>query len=99
MPEGTGKGDFTPVIAWLAPGGKRSEVVQRMLADRCELCGAEGVALQMHHIRKLADIDRPGRRPKGTWEKIMASRKRKSLAVCTDCHSAIHAGRYDGPRL
>jgi hypothetical protein len=98
-PEGTGKGDFTPVIAWLAPGGKRSEVVQRMLADRCELCGAEGVALQMHHIRKLADIDRPGRRPKGTWEKIMAARKRKSLAVCMDCHSAIHAGRYDGPRL
>jgi hypothetical protein len=97
-PEGIGQGEFTPVVAWWAPGGERSEVVQRMLADKCELCGAEGVSLQMHHIRKLADIDRPGRRPKATWEKIMAARKRKSLAVCASCHEGIHAGRYDGPR-
>ena len=50
-------------------------------------------------IRKLADIDKPGRRPKAGWEKIMSARKRKTLVVCEDCHRIIHAGRYDGPAL
>lgn len=49
----------------------------------------------MHHIRKLADIDRPGRRPRQPWEKIMAARRRKSIPVCGECHDDIHAGRYD----
>jgi hypothetical protein len=53
----------------------------------------------MHHIHKLSDIDRPGRRPKELWEKIMAARLRKKLPVCRDCHAQIHGGRYDGPRL
>lgn len=99
IPEGQVTGALCLGRLWFSPGGQRSEAVQRLLADRCELCGAEGRPLQMHHIRKLADIDRPGRRPKATWEKIMAARKRKSLAVCEECHHDIHAGRHDGPRL
>jgi hypothetical protein len=59
--------------------------------------GAEPV--QVHHIRQLADIDRPGRRPKEPWEKIMAARKRKTLVVCVPCHQQITHGRYDGPKL
>jgi group II intron reverse transcriptase/maturase len=98
-PEGLGTGDFRFAQAWWLPANPRSEAVQRLLAEKCELCGAEGVELRMHHIRKLADIDRPGRRPKARWAKIMAAMRRKSLAVCLDCHNAIHAGRYDGPRL
>jgi hypothetical protein len=38
----------------------RSEVVQRLLAEECELCGAEGNC-QVHHVRKLADLNQPGR--------------------------------------
>ena len=38
----------------------RSEVVQRLLAQKCELCGTEG-RCQVHHVRKLADLNRPGR--------------------------------------
>jgi hypothetical protein len=90
--------DSNPLEAWFYPASKRSEVVQRLLANRCEVCGAEG-PVQMHHIRKLADIDRPGRRPKENWEKIMSARRRKTLAVCKGCHNAIHAGRHDGPRI
>jgi predicted HNH restriction endonuclease len=55
--------------------------------------------VEVHHVRKLADIDRPGRRPKADLEKIMSARKRKTLVVCGRCHDDIHAGRYDGHSL
>ena len=35
----------------------RSEVVERLLADTCELCGATD-NIEVHHIRKLKDLDR-----------------------------------------
>jgi hypothetical protein len=98
IPEGMGSTDFRFEKAWFSPASRRSEVVQRLLAGKCELCGAER-PLQMHHIRRLADLDRPGRPPKAAWQRIMSARKRKTLAVCEDCHRAIHAGRYAGPSL
>jgi len=97
-PEGIGVVDLDTTRAWFKPGGKRSEAVLRLVVGRCELCEAKE-PLQAHHIRKLADIDRPGRRPKAPWEKIMAARKRKTLMVCKKCHGDIHAGRYDGSAL
>src|SRR5439155_9002412 len=99
VPEGMGVVDFRFESAWLKQASKRSEVVQRLLAGKCELCGIEGEPVQVHHIRKLADIDRPGRRPKTSWEWVMSARKRKTLVVCEDCHRIIHAGHYDGPAL
>jgi group II intron reverse transcriptase/maturase len=98
VPNGMGVTDFSLQLAWNAPGNKRSEVVQRLLAGKCELCGVENVPLEIHHIRRLADIDKPGRRPKPAWAKIMSARRRKTLAVCEGCHDDIHAGRYDGQR-
>jgi group II intron reverse transcriptase/maturase len=98
VPDGMGSADSTFEQTWFRFGDRHSEVVQRLLAGKCELCGAEG-PVQMHHIRKLADLDRAGRRPKAEWQKIMSARRRKTLAVCKECHNAIHAGRYDGPRL
>lgn len=67
----------------------RSEVVQRLLAQECELCGAMGNC-QVHHIRKLADLNRPGQKEKPAWVKRMAARRRKTLVVCQKCHEAIH---------
>jgi len=84
---------------WNSPTTKRAEVVQRLLAGECELCGRTDLPLAAHHIRKLADIDRPGRRPKADWEKIMAAMKRKTLMVCKPCHDKIHAGKHDGRKL
>lgn len=98
IPQGLLTEDTTFEQLWHKPATKRSEVVQRLLAGQCEICGAKGPC-EVHHIRKLADIDRPGRRPATTWQRIMATRKRKTLVVCQKCHDAIHAGRYDGRSL
>jgi len=69
-----------------------NELIGRLLAGRCELCGST-TRLEVHHIRKLADLNKPGRNEKPTWIKIMAKRRRKTLITCTVCHDNIHAGR------
>jgi len=77
----------------LAPLNKpgRTELIQRLLADECELCGSRE-NVQVHHIRKLADLKRPGRKDRPTWVQVMAARRRKTLVVCHQCHIAIHNG-------
>jgi hypothetical protein len=76
----------------------RSEVVERLLAETCELCGATD-DIEVHHIRKLQDLDRAGQPPTPRWVKLMATRQRKTLVVCQACHHHIQYGRYDGPAL
>jgi len=98
-PEGMGTTERSFETLWFSPGGSRSEVVQRMLVGKCELCGVTGEPTEVHHIRKLADIDRPGRRPKAPWERIMSARKRKTLVLCKPCHRKVTHGRYDGPAI
>jgi group II intron reverse transcriptase/maturase len=100
-PEGLGNNDFNFTVSWSIPGDHRTELVQRLLNAECELCGANGstICIQMHHVRALKDLDKPGRRVKALWMRIMSARKRKSLAVCTRCHNDIHAGRHNGPSL
>ena len=71
---------------------QRNELLQRLLAEECELCGAT-VDIQVHHVRALRDLKVKGRREKPLWMKTMAARKRKTLVVCQTCHSDIHAGR------
>ncbi len=79
----------TPTTVWSG----RSELIERLLAQKCELCGSED-RIQVHHIRKLADL-----RGASRWVKVMAARRRKTLVVCEPCHQEIHFGRYDGPAL
>lgn len=76
----------------------RSEVVERLLVQQCELCGCTE-NIEAHHIRKLADLETKGQSTKPEWIKRMAARRRKSLMVCQQCHNLIHNGRYDGPTL
>jgi hypothetical protein len=73
--------------------GIRSEIVQRLLAQKCENCGTEEGPFEVHHIRRLADLDRPGRAEQPPWVKRMASRHRKTLVVCDRCHQTIHSDR------
>jgi group II intron reverse transcriptase/maturase len=70
----------------------RTELEQRLLATMCELCGAEE-NIEVHHIRKLKDLHREGQSPPPLWMKVMAARRRKTLVVCGQCHTDIHAGR------
>ena len=76
----------------------RSEVVERLLAQKCELCGATD-NIEVHHIRKLADLKRYGQSDPPQWVRKMAARQRKSLVVCRNCHHNIQYGRYDGHKL
>ncbi|MDA7979470.1 MAG: reverse transcriptase domain-containing protein [Pirellulales bacterium] len=69
-----------------------SELVWRLLADECELCGSQD-NVQVHHIRALKDLQKPGRPQKPLWVQVMAARRRKTLVVCHACHRAIHGGR------
>ena len=78
----------TPQRIW----NTRTEIEARLLADTCELCGShEGC--QVHHIKALKNLQRPGRRPKPEWVKQMAARRRKTLVVCQTCHHDIHYSR------
>jgi Type II intron maturase/AI2M/AI1M-like, HNH endonuclease len=70
----------------------RSELLQRVLADTCELCGSQK-QVEVHHIRKLADLEKPRRADKPKLMKLMLTRRRKTLVVCRRCHKNIHAGR------
>ena len=85
----------------------RSELVTRLLADQCELCGSTH-HVQVHHIRKppaaggkLKDIQLryQGKSDPPDWIKRMIAIRRKTLVVCADCHHKIHAGSYDGRSL
>ncbi len=76
----------------------RSEVVQRLLAQECELCGSRS-NIEVHHIRKLADLEPKSRKPRPQWMKKMSARRRKTLVVCRSCHQNIQYGRYDGQAL
>ncbi|HEX6557401.1 MAG TPA: hypothetical protein VF026_31850 [Ktedonobacteraceae bacterium] len=70
----------------------RTELVQRLLADTCELCGSHR-DIEVHHIRALKDLKRYGRPEKPAWVKTMAARHRKTLVVCRSCHKDIHQGQ------
>jgi Type II intron maturase/AI2M/AI1M-like, HNH endonuclease len=74
----------------------RSELLQRVLADTCELCDSKE-QVEVHYIRKLADLEKPGRKEKPVWVKQMATRRRKTLIVCRKCHDKIHAGTSTAP--
>ncbi|MEU7838885.1 MULTISPECIES: reverse transcriptase domain-containing protein [unclassified Nonomuraea] len=68
---------------------RRKELISRLLAGRCEICG-ETDDIVVHHVRSLADLtDR--RQPHPAWVTVMVKKRRKTLVVCRDCHTAIHA--------
>jgi AI2M/AI1M-like, HNH endonuclease/Reverse transcriptase (RNA-dependent DNA polymerase)/Type II intron maturase len=81
--------DDDPPRIW---SDRRSEVVQRLLADTCELCGSPD-QVEVHHVRALKDLDPKGRKHRPEWATRMAARRRKTLVICRACHEDIHAGR------
>lgn len=65
----------------------RTSLIDRLSACVCEYCGATE-NLEMHHVRKLKDLKK-----KDSWAKFMIARKRKTIAVCHNCHKMIHNGK------
>jgi group II intron reverse transcriptase/maturase len=64
------------------------QLVTRLLKGRCELCGHTD-DIQVHHVRALTDLARPGQ-PQPAWAQAMAKIRRKSLVICGGCHDLIH---------
>lgn len=65
----------------------RTNLTDRLKAEKCELCGATG-KLIMHHVRNLKDL-----KGKESWERLMSARRRKTIALCPSCHRLRHLGK------
>ncbi len=65
----------------------RNDIVDQLRARACQVCGADDVPLEVHHARKMSDME-------GTtlWTKVKVARTRKRVVLCHDCHVAHHAG-------
>jgi hypothetical protein len=68
----------------------RTSLIDRLKAGKCEICGAENLPIEIHHVRKLKDL-----KGKNFWEAFMIARNRKTIALCRDCHVKLHHGKLD----
>lgn len=63
----------------------RPTLAERLMENKCEMCGATNVHTVMYQIRKLTEI-----KPNTEWHKLMLKKWRKTLAVCDKCNAKIH---------
>ena len=79
--------DFDEVIKNYAVihAGTRTTFEGRLSAEVCELCGKTNVPLELHHVNKVKNL-----KGKDFWEMMMIAKKRKTIAVCKECHHKIH---------
>ncbi|MFG2961589.1 reverse transcriptase domain-containing protein [Streptomyces sp. NPDC048291] len=73
----------------------QKELIARLLADTCEICGSKG-NVQVHHVRALADLAHAGWQP-SDWARVMLHRRRKTVVACDICHDRIHSERSAKP--
>ena len=76
--------DYFPTTGWLRG---RSEIVERLNARECEACGVQDVPMQVHHVRRLADMKKAP-----LLKQVEAARRRKRVVLCHACHVALHQG-------
>ncbi|HEX6481298.1 MAG TPA: reverse transcriptase domain-containing protein [Ktedonobacteraceae bacterium] len=74
-----------------APINHRTELVQRLLADFCELCGSDK-DVEIHHVNAMRKLHEYPGRAKPEWVKRMIALRRKTLALCKRCHVAVEHG-------
>jgi group II intron reverse transcriptase/maturase len=72
---------------------RRSTVIERLNARVCELCGSADRPVEIHHVRRLADVKKSP-----LWVRIKSARTRKRFILCVPCHDALHAGRLPDMR-
>jgi group II intron reverse transcriptase/maturase len=76
----------------VAQAVRQKELVSRLLGGRCEICGSTE-AVQVHQVRKLADLIGADQQALPAWMAMMVRRRRKTLIVCRNCHTGIHGGQ------
>jgi len=63
----------------------KTTIRQRLNAKVCELCGTKEASLyEVHAIRNLSELGN------SHWEAVMKKKRRKTLVVCSKCHTQIH---------
>ncbi len=77
-----------PPRAWVG----HSELVQRFLAEYCELCGSSH-EVEVHHVRKMSKLHEYPGKEKPEWVKRMIALKRKTIILCRTCHQDVDLGR------
>ena len=78
------------IIGRARENGNYTSLIQRLRGCQCEWCGATDVEIEIHHVKKLKDLS--GR---AEWERHMIARRRKTMALCHNCHVKLHAGKLD----
>lgn len=63
---------------------------RNLRTTQCEICGKENASIVVHHVRKLK-----GLQGKTCWEQLMRKKRRKTLALCQECHKDIHCKKLD----
>jgi hypothetical protein len=82
--------DRQPNITWTMG---RSDIIDRLKACECLWCGATDVPLEVHHVRKLADV-----KNSPLWKRIKAARTqsafRYAAPVVVDYYLSAPAAPY-----
>jgi len=58
----------------------------RIRRGLCEMCDRKTDSISLHQVKSLKAL-----KGNNLWELLMLERRRKTLAVCPSCHTAIHA--------
>jgi len=70
------------------PTYKYREIIKRLAAKRCEVCGTGSKPVTVHQIRSLAELNDPNLNQ--PWHNFMRKRHRITIIVCDQCHQLIH---------
>ncbi len=62
-----------------------NSIAGRLKRGICEYCGINSDDIRMHHVNKLKEL-----KGEKAWEQLMIKKRRKTLAVCPQCHKKIH---------
>jgi group II intron reverse transcriptase/maturase len=73
--------------AW--PTRRGTQLIARLTAGICELCDSRD-GITVHHVKRLADLNRYSPTTAPSWVQAMRDSRRKTLIVCARCHDSIH---------
>jgi len=66
----------------------RNDVLDRLKGGRCEACGDTASPIEVHHVRKMADMG-----DVSLFAFLKSARTRKRVVLCRPCHVAHHSGK------
>lgn len=69
---------------------QKYDILKRLDKEECEYCRITDGNLEIHHIRRLKDLQQ--KTNKEPWEIRMCSQRRKTMVLCRECHDQLHHG-------